>query len=147
MIKWYFTHLCTLFQSNYGESSHFLCLSKFPGFYQYKAWALKCNAQGHSKVRNQVIQCSLNIMTSSYAKIPKHGWLVVLGFNATLTAKVISWRSVMHMFPGFLSPVLTQLFFPKPPPTFPRCYCRGEKRKYAFKTWPNEYVLDPFFKL
>ena len=25
------------------------------------------------------------------------GWLVVLGFNATLTAKVISWRSVMHM--------------------------------------------------
>ena len=26
----------------------------------------------------------------------KH-WLVVLGFNATLTAKVISWRSVTHM--------------------------------------------------
>ena len=25
------------------------------------------------------------------------GWLVVLGFNATLTAKVISWRSVTHM--------------------------------------------------
>ena len=24
-------------------------------------------------------------------------WLVVLGFNATLTAKVISWQSVMHM--------------------------------------------------
>ena len=24
------------------------------------------------------------------------GWLVVLGFNATLTAKVISWRSVTH---------------------------------------------------
>ena len=24
-------------------------------------------------------------------------WLVVLGFNATLTAKVMSWRSVMHM--------------------------------------------------
>ena len=24
-------------------------------------------------------------------------WLVVLGFNATLTAKVISWRSVKHM--------------------------------------------------
>ena len=29
------------------------------------------------------------------------GWLVVLGFNATLTAKVISWRSVTHM--GFLA--------------------------------------------
>ena len=26
------------------------------------------------------------------------GWLVVLGFNATLTAKVISWRSVTHMY-------------------------------------------------
>ena len=25
------------------------------------------------------------------------GWLVVLRFKATLTAKVISWRSVMHM--------------------------------------------------
>ena len=25
------------------------------------------------------------------------GWLVVLGFIATLTAKVISWRSVTHM--------------------------------------------------
>ena len=25
------------------------------------------------------------------------GWLVVLGFNDTLIAKVISWRSVTHM--------------------------------------------------
>ena len=25
------------------------------------------------------------------------GWLVVLAFNATLTAKVISWRSMTHM--------------------------------------------------
>ena len=25
------------------------------------------------------------------------GWLVVLGFNATLTTKVISWRSVTHV--------------------------------------------------
>ena len=31
------------------------------------------------------------------------GWLVVLGFNATLTAKVISWPSVTHMcFLAFL---------------------------------------------
>ena len=37
--------------------------------------------------------------------------LVVLWFNAMLTAKVISWQSVTHMcFPGFLTPVLTQLF-------------------------------------
>ena len=63
----------------------------------------------------------------------EQGWLLlVLGFNATLTAKVISWRSVMHnVFPGFLTPVLTQLFFPKPPTTFLTCFCRGERPKYA----------------
>ena len=62
--------------------------------------------------------------------------LVVLGFNATLTAKVISWRSVTHyVFPGFLTPVLTQLFFPEPATTctFLTCFCRGERRKYARK--------------
>ena len=61
------------------------------------------------------------------------GWLVVLGFNTTLTAKVISWRQVTHMFPGFLTPVLTQLFFPKPPTSFLTCFCRGERRNYAGK--------------
>ena len=60
-------------------------------------------------------------------------WMVVLGFNTTLTAKVISWQSVMYMFPGFLTPVLTQLFFPKPPNTFLTCFCRGERWKYAGK--------------
>ena len=62
-------------------------------------------------------------------------WLVVLGFNATLTAKVISWWSVMHMtvFPGFLTPALTQLFFAKPPTTFLTCFCKGERQKYARK--------------
>ena len=38
-----------------------------------------------------------------------------------------------YVFPGFLTPVLTQLFFPKPPTTFLRCFCRGERRKYAEK--------------
>ena len=61
------------------------------------------------------------------------GWLVVLGFNATITAKVISWRSVTHVFPGFLTPVLTQLFIPKPPTTFLTSFCRGDRRKYARK--------------
>ena len=61
-------------------------------------------------------------------------WLVYEGFNATLTAKVISWRLVTQMcFPGFLTPVLTQLFFPKPPTTFLTCFCRGERQKYAGK--------------
>ena len=60
-------------------------------------------------------------------------WLDVLGFNATLTARVISWQSVTHMFPGFLTPVLTQLFLPKPQTTFLTCLCRGERQKYARK--------------
>ena len=38
-----------------------------------------------------------------------------------------------YVFPDFLSPVLTQLFFPKPPATFPTCFCRGERRKFARK--------------
>ena len=38
-----------------------------------------------------------------------------------------------YVFPGFLTPVLTQLFLPKPPTTFPTCFCRGERRKYAGK--------------
>ena len=63
--------------------------------------------------------------------------LVVLGFNATLTTKVISWRSVTHMFPGYLTPVLTQLFFPKPPTTFLTCFCRGGRQKYARKKRVN----------
>ena len=38
-----------------------------------------------------------------------------------------------HMSPAFLTPVLTQLFFPKPPTTFLTRFCRGERRKYAGK--------------
>ena len=38
-----------------------------------------------------------------------------------------------YVFPGFLTPVLTQLFFPKPPTTFLTYFCRGERQKYARK--------------
>ena len=38
-----------------------------------------------------------------------------------------------YVFPGFLTPALTQLFFPKPLTTFLTCFCRGERRKYAGK--------------
>ena len=38
-----------------------------------------------------------------------------------------------HVFPGFLTPVLTQIFFPKPLTTFLTCFCRRERRKYARK--------------
>ena len=37
------------------------------------------------------------------------------------------------VFSGFLTPVLTQVFFPKPPTTFLICFCRGDSRKYAAK--------------
>ena len=69
-------------------------------------------------------------------------WLVVLGFNATLTAQVISWCSVTHMFPGFLTSPLTQLFFPKPLTTFLACFCRGERRKYEGKKVPLNQELN-----
>ena len=38
-----------------------------------------------------------------------------------------------YVFSGFLTPVLTQLFFPKPPTAFLTCFRRGERRKYAGK--------------
>ena len=38
-----------------------------------------------------------------------------------------------HVFPGFLTPVLTQLFFPKQLNTFLTCFSRGERRKYTGK--------------
>ena len=48
--------------------------------------------------------------------------------------KLLVMRHIMevgdaHVFLGFLTPVLTQLFFPKPPTTF----LIGERRKYAGK--------------
>ena len=48
-----------------------------------------------------------------------------------------------HVFPGFLTPVLTQLFFPKPLTT---SLCRGEGRKYAGKKGDqthNHQVISP----
>ena len=57
---------------------------------------------------------------------------IVLGFEATLTAKVVSWLLVTHMFPGFLSPVLTQLSFQSHRLFFLECF-RGERRKYPGK--------------
>ena len=53
-----------------------------------------------------------------------------LSYGNGLITKVI-WLSVSCVFPGLLTPKLTQLFFPKPPTTFLTCFCRGERRKYA----------------
>ena len=38
-----------------------------------------------------------------------------------------------HVFPGFLTRVLTQLFLQKPPTTFLTCFWRGERGKYVGK--------------
>ena len=38
-----------------------------------------------------------------------------------------------YVFPGFLTPVLKQLFFPKPPTTLLTCFCKSERRKSAGK--------------
>ena len=61
--------------------------------------------------------------------------LVVLEFNATFNSEGhIMAVGDAHVFPDFLTPVLTQLFFPKSPTTFLTRFCRGERRKYAGKT-------------
>ena len=53
-------------------------------------------------------------MVSEFGPRRPFCWFVVLRFNATLTAKVISWRSVT-------------------PTTFLTCFCRSQRRKYAGK--------------
>ena len=75
--------------------------------------------------------CVCNIFPSvSYNEI---GWLVVLGFNATLTAKFISWRSLCLNWgsnsqpPGHESDTLAS----EPPG-------RGTKRKKKKKIWKNK---------
>ena len=56
-----------------------------------------CKCIGCWAVVNAYIGCWAQIK-DLFGKLQiKLGWLVVLGFNATLTAKVISWRSVTHM--------------------------------------------------
>ena len=60
-------------------------------------------------------------------------WLVVLGFNATLTSKIISWRSLTHMCFLAFSHQYQHNFFSKPLTTFLTCFSRGERRKNAGK--------------
>ena len=85
----------------------------------------------------ETIDRILSIHVRKFVLIPKsilclNAWLVVLGFKATLTARGhIMAVGDSYVFPGFLTPVLTQLFFPKPPTTFLTCLCRGERRKYT----------------
>ena len=61
------------------------------------------------------------------------GWLVVLGFNTTLTAKVISWRSVMHVCFLAFSHQYQHNFSFQSTTSFLTCFCRDERWKYAGK--------------
>ena len=47
-----------------------------------------------------------------------------------------------HVFPGFLTPVLTERFFPKPSTTFLTYFCRGERRKCARKESSPELGIE-----
>ena len=82
----------------------------------------------------------LNACQNVVCNLFQFGWLVVLGFNATLTGHIMAVGDA-YMFPGFLTLVLT-LFFPKPPTTFPTCFCRDERRKYAGKKCPLNQVSN-----
>ena len=69
-----------------------------------------------------------------------HSWLEIIGCISCIGVQChfnckchIMAVGDAYVSPGFLTPVLTQLFFPKPPTTFLTCFCRGERRKYAGK--------------
>ena len=48
----------------------------------------------------------------------------------------------VNVFPGFLTPVLKQLFFPKPPTNFVIYFSRGVRRKYAKKKISLNWVSN-----
>ena len=98
-----------------------------PGF-TGQTWALLFLCIRHRKFvsTKTLIHPSIN-QSICRRKIPQVQ-LVVLRFNATLTAKVISyrWRACV----SWLSHTSTNTnFFPKPPTTFFNCFSRGERRK------------------
>ena len=117
------------FTKHYIKTKSMQLLPKVRGFWKRDNWRMECNSYICHDSLNFSTVCISFSLHLSWLK----SWLLVLGFNTTLTAKVISWRSVTHVFPGFLTPVLTQLFFPKPPTTFLTCFWRGEGQKYAGK--------------
>ena len=95
------------------------------------------------------------LFPQNFQKTSVQGFWLYWGFNATLTAKVISWRSVtQYVFPGFLTPVLTQLSFQSHLLLFSHASAevRGEntpKRKFAstvsrtHKHWVTSPIHSP----
>ena len=87
----------------------------------------------HWEKEKLLITSNFSFSQSVFKKLVSQGRQKVSLCGNGLTGKVISWRSVIHVFPGFLTPVLTQFFFPKPPNTILTCFCRGKRPKYARK--------------
>ena len=60
---------------------------------------ITCNTFIYDANREAFDVAYTNSIAHSKAPSPRRlvGWLVVLGYNATLTAKVVSWRSMTHM--------------------------------------------------
>ena len=56
---------------------------------------LSCMPSSLEEKNSEVCRLSSYVRTCEPGSVAS--WLVVLGFNATLTAKVISWQSVTHM--------------------------------------------------
>ena len=79
-----------------GEIAHYEQFFLFPQCF-LSSWRIVCHF-------HQIWNCSLQTLSFSLEESKicclervKSSCLVVLGFNATLGAKVISWWSVMHM--------------------------------------------------
>ena len=68
---------------------------------------------------------ALDHVMSENKLIRKTGLLVVLGFNSLGHIMAVGDA---YVFPGFLTPVLTRLFFPKPLSTSLTSFCRGERQ-------------------
>ena len=126
----------TIFQSYYGSQCTYLCLT-----------AIIFTSTSHNSISRTLPAVRYN----DHWYID--GWLVVLGFNPTVTAMVISWRSVTHMcFLAFLHQYWHN-FLSKATTTFLTCFSRGERRKYAGKKftpqleWMNEWCFKAWRQL
>ena len=58
-----------------------------------------------------------------FSKFRTVGWLY---WGLTPLSQLRSYHGGL-VFPGFLTPVLTQLFFQRPPTTFLICFCRAKR--------------------
>ena len=92
---------------------------------------MKLNLISYSNKSRENSQCTF-VSLSNLCTYTLVGWLY-WGLTSLLQLGHTMAVGDAYVFSGFLTPVLTQHFFPKPPTTFLTCFCRGERRKYAGK--------------